>query len=169
MYEDGLISYIPVGVATHMEAPQSGAEALKVRLRAVRETLYPASRIRRSGEEIDPGHLRRVEDAYLQLTPDAPPPSALSHVPRRFVPYAVLRQALGKIALLAPLSDAEAEDSSAAPNRVLLLGQALARNRIMSRDEEKNIYLEVMDTLYKRATASCGKSIRATPKPTSLT
>ena len=144
LFEDGLISYIPVPLAHEME----GAGSLKTRIRERLDKLRPVRRYRRSHWALDPRHLSRVESAYLQLTPDAPAPEILAHIPRRFVEYRLLHQALERVKpILAAsyLADSAAEEI--VPDRLLVLGQALSRNGMMSRDEELGIYGDIIDTL----------------------
>ena len=144
LFEDGLISYIPVAMAHDLE--KSGS--LKALIRERLDKLRPVRRYRRSRWALDPHHLSRVESAYLQLTPEAPAPEILSQVPRRFVEYRLLHEALERVKpTLATSYLADSAADNIVPDRLLVLGQALSRNGIMSRDEELGIYTDIIDTL----------------------
>lgn len=144
LFEDGLISYIPVALAQDRE--DSGS--LKAQIRERLDKLLPVRRYRRSRWALDPRHLSRVSSAYLQLTPEAPAPETLASVPRRFVDYHFLHQALERVRPILTTSYlADTADDDSVPDRVLVLGQALSRNGILSPGEELAIYKGIIDTL----------------------
>ena len=160
LYEDGLITYTPIGVA------QSGVatnphRSLRRRIRhwqmARDPTLSASRRFRYAGGSVDPRHLARVSRAYLQLTDREPLPPALAAVPCERVDYALLRAVLDDLA--AALSeelkagvphgegtDGEGPEAGGAERpRILVLGQALSRNGVMSRASETALYRSVVE------------------------
>jgi hypothetical protein len=151
LFEDGLISYIPISLATDLDEPvdlPKGIGWFRRQVRVLLDAWRPVRRYRRSRDKLDPRHLDRVKSAYLQLTPNAPPPEVLAHIPRRFVEYGLLQKALDRVKPLVFGKTLEntAEDAASA-DRLLLLGQALSRNGIMPRDEELRIYKDIIETL----------------------
>lgn len=159
LYEDGLISYLPVPMAEKLQR-----EGSRMRQRMAfwawqaAAAAVPVVRLRRSRGKIDPQHLARVDAAYLLLTPsDAPLPETLAHVPRYGVGYEQVRHALACVvpitqataaaAAAAAPTGAEPETEATPRSRVLVLGQALSRNGIMERDEERNIYQSIVQNI----------------------
>ncbi|MES2461095.1 MAG: polysialyltransferase family glycosyltransferase [Armatimonadota bacterium] len=151
LFEDGLISYIPVPLSKRLkndEEPPNLFYALRARLRNRLDSVWSVRRYRRGRRQMDPRHLRRIGSAYLQLTPDLPPPETLADIPRRFVDYRCLGEALDRVKPILPWADVtEAAECSGTPDRLLVLGQALSRNGIMSRSEEFGIYRDVVDAI----------------------
>lgn len=153
LYEDGLISYIPVPVATHLQ-PEGKSVFRKIGLRLwdAIEVFQPVWRYRRSRWAVDPRLLPRVRAAYLLLTPDEPAPETLRDVPRYCVNYRFLHEALRRASPVVedalqgtPLLNATKSKEPA--DSILVLGQALSRNNIMSRDEELAIYQNIVETV----------------------
>jgi hypothetical protein len=151
IFEDGLISYIPVPISKRLkndEEPPNVFYALRAMVRNRLDAVWPVRRYRRGRRQMDPRHLRRISSAYLQLTPDMPAPETLAQVPRRFVEYRYLHEALDRVKPIVPLAEfVEASDRPAVPDRLLVLGQALSRNGVMSRSEELQIYRDVIDAV----------------------
>ena len=147
LYEDGLISYIPVPVSPRLLAPPEtglGPPAFWAQKGVSR--VLPSWRFRRSQDKLDPAHLGRVDRAYLLLSDKEPLPETLQSVSRCSVDYAHIRTVLARVAAAVP-----SEMTRAAPpgqgNQVLVLGQALSRNRIMSRADELGFYQSVVQTV----------------------
>lgn len=153
LYEDGLITYLDVSLARlDGEGIRGGLAALRTILRKHWEKRFPVARLRRSRWEMDIRHQARLRQAYLLLSKDATLCETLAHVPARFVDDRFVRLALADGLPALPRNAAETAideadlDQSAAP-RVLMLGQALSRNRIMSREEERALYERIVRTV----------------------
>jgi hypothetical protein len=64
------------------------------------------------------------------------------------VEYRVLHEALDRVKpMLSEVALLDADKDSSVPDRLLVLGQALSRNGIMTREEEFGIYRDIIDTL----------------------
>jgi hypothetical protein len=154
IFEDGLISYIPVPISKRLrndEEPPNLFYALRAKLRHRLDAIWPVRRYRRGRRQMDPRHLRRIGSAYLQMTPILPPPETLAKVPRRFVAYSYLREALDRVKPLLELADyEEMGEHGTVPDRLLVLGQALSRNGVMSRAEELGIYQNILDVVLEK-------------------
>lgn len=153
VYEDGLISYLPVTVAARWQPgykPRNTVEALLMPLRAFEENIAPVKRFRRHLWKVDPRHLARVHNVYFQLSPAVRTPEIWRDVPCHFVEYTFLRRALARVEPALPPEAWTDIEPEGAPDRVLILGQALARNNIMSRDEERGFYTTVLETVLER-------------------
>ncbi|MBC8102314.1 MAG: hypothetical protein H7Z41_06980 [Cytophagales bacterium] len=154
LFEDGLTSYIPVPIAMALDNSRRPRllRPFFVGFQSRMDARWPVWRFRRSRRKLDIQHLARVTGAYLQLAPELPAPETLARVPRQFVAYRHLREVLERVARILPDDAAGfgAAESESAPNRLLVLGQALSRNGIMTREEEMDIYLQVFDTLLSK-------------------
>lgn len=153
LYEDGLITYLDVPLARlDGEGNRGSFAALQTILLKQWEKRFPVARFRRSRWAMDIRHRARLRGAYLLLSKDATLSEALAHVPPRFVDDRFVRRALADASPALPADAAKTaatrSDSchSAAP-RVLILGQALSRNGIMPRDEEREFYERIVQTV----------------------
>ena len=149
LYEDGLISYIPVrapGESFSYDPPRSPRQRVGDWFRARRNPSSPYARFRYSGKALNREHLSRASVAYLQLDAAEPLPEALAAIPRRSVDYDRLGSVLEEVALeledeLAPALPVAGD--SQAP-RLLVLGQALSRNGTIPRESELALYRSVV-------------------------
>ncbi len=141
LYEDGLISYLPIQMAERLPTPRS----LRARADQALLDLSPVRRFRHSGWELDPRHLSRLSRAYLLLSPDEPLPQTIAHAPRINVDDARVRAVLQTIAQRMAGEIAQATtNANGSSGRVLILGQALSRNHVMSRADELAFYQSVV-------------------------
>ena len=156
LYEDGLISYLPIQMAERLPIPSDAPFPKSLRL-AVKQgvmDLSPVRRFRHSGWELDPRHLARLSRAYLLLSPTEPLPQTIAHVPRVDVSDTHVRAVLQKIAQSRAGEIAQATaNASGSAGRVLILGQALSRNHVMNRNDELAFYQSVVQTVLDKGYA----------------
>ena len=155
LYEDGLISYIPLRVAGapgHADPTRSPIKRARDWLRSFRKVTSPVQRFHYHRYELNIQHRARVSGAFLQLDEAEPLPEALASVPRHAVGYERLRSVLEEVAsaLDGELAKALPLPGESGPNRILVLGQALSRNKTMPREAELDLYRSVVERILAR-------------------
>ncbi|WP_245321923.1 alpha-2,8-polysialyltransferase family protein [Mesorhizobium sp. WSM1497] len=149
LYEDGLTSYLPFEMATMSRPPGTRfRRRITAVLIAGLSTISPAFRLRKAADRIERHHLRRVTKFY-SLLHEIPIHDALENVPRFQVGASLMRDVIDE-ACRDALSGGDEHCRASANPRILLLGQALSRNRIMSYAQEAAIYRRIAEQIVER-------------------
>ncbi|WP_352761638.1 polysialyltransferase family glycosyltransferase [Mesorhizobium sp. M0510] len=149
LYEDGLTSYLPFEVSTMARPPGT---RLRKRITgafiAGLSAISPALRLRKMADKIERRHLKRVRLFYSLLS-EIPVPYALADVPRSQVGASLMRDLIDEVSRDA-LSGDNGDCRASTNPRILLLGQALSRNGIMSYAQEAAIYRHIAEQIVER-------------------
>ena len=158
LYEDGLMTYLEVPLAPLDSESQSGSfNAFRDFVQKRLEARFSVARFRRSRWDMDSRDQARLRRAYLLLSKNVTLASTLSHIPARFVEDDLVRRALNAAAKALPENaertwneGATGTGAASARPRVLILGQALSRNKVMSREEEAAFYRRVVAAVLEK-------------------